>query len=248
MGDSSPYYLPIYFQAVQGVSPLTSGVHLLPSILSQMTVAILSGTLVQRTGYYLPWCVLGNALSTIANGLFSTFSPTTPIREWIGYQILVGIGRGIALQMPIIAVQNVLDMQQIPTAMAFIMFCQSFCNSNFLTYAEVIFTTSLKSLMPQYAPGVKAQTIIDTGVTAFRKVVPPDELPGVLKAYAKSLDRVFYMTTGAAGGAFLLSFGMGFIDIRAKKQGDTEETGGVTRGNDVSVDRNISEKDQGVDS
>lgn len=50
-------------------------------------------------GYYLPWCVFGNALATVANGLFSTFSPTTSTGKWIGYQILVGIGRGIALQM-----------------------------------------------------------------------------------------------------------------------------------------------------
>lgn len=39
------YYLPIYFQAVKGVSPLMSGVYLLPSILSQLLSAVISGVL-----------------------------------------------------------------------------------------------------------------------------------------------------------------------------------------------------------
>jgi MFS family permease len=39
------YYLPIYFQAVRGVSPALSGVYVLPGILSQMLLAVISGVL-----------------------------------------------------------------------------------------------------------------------------------------------------------------------------------------------------------
>ena len=39
------YYLPIYFQAVKGVAPATSGVYILPGILSQMLMAVTSGIL-----------------------------------------------------------------------------------------------------------------------------------------------------------------------------------------------------------
>ena len=39
------YYLPIYFQAVKGVSPTLSGVYLLPSILTQILSAVVSGIL-----------------------------------------------------------------------------------------------------------------------------------------------------------------------------------------------------------
>ena len=39
------YYLPIYFQAVKGVTPTLSGVYLLPGILSQMVMATISGYL-----------------------------------------------------------------------------------------------------------------------------------------------------------------------------------------------------------
>jgi hypothetical protein len=43
------YYLAIYFQAVKGVSPMLSGVYLLPSILSQMLLAVTSGILGMST-------------------------------------------------------------------------------------------------------------------------------------------------------------------------------------------------------
>lgn len=39
------YYLPIYFQAVKGVSPARSGVYNAPGIFSQMLVAGISGVL-----------------------------------------------------------------------------------------------------------------------------------------------------------------------------------------------------------
>ena len=42
---NAAYYLPIYFQAVRGVSPTLSGVYLLPMILSQILCAVMSGFL-----------------------------------------------------------------------------------------------------------------------------------------------------------------------------------------------------------
>jgi hypothetical protein len=41
----STYYLPIYFQAVKGVNPSPSGVFILPGILSQMLMSVVSGVL-----------------------------------------------------------------------------------------------------------------------------------------------------------------------------------------------------------
>lgn len=39
------YYLPIYFQAINNVNPLMSGVYLLPTILPELFMAILAGGL-----------------------------------------------------------------------------------------------------------------------------------------------------------------------------------------------------------
>jgi hypothetical protein len=39
------YYLPVYFQAIKNESPMMSGVYILPSILSQLALAVTSGAL-----------------------------------------------------------------------------------------------------------------------------------------------------------------------------------------------------------
>ena len=54
---------------------------------------------VGRLGYYLPISVVGSALVAIANGLLSSLSPGTSTGKWIGYQIIAGVGRGLAMQI-----------------------------------------------------------------------------------------------------------------------------------------------------
>lgn len=41
----STYWLPIYFQAVKGVSAILSGVYLLPTVLAQLLFTVLGGYL-----------------------------------------------------------------------------------------------------------------------------------------------------------------------------------------------------------
>jgi hypothetical protein len=55
--------------------------------------------IVGKLGYYLPFSVAGAILIAIGNGLLATLSPSTSTGKWIGYQILLGVGRGIGLQM-----------------------------------------------------------------------------------------------------------------------------------------------------
>jgi hypothetical protein len=101
--------------------------------------------------------------------------------------------------------------------MALVMFSQSFLGAMFLSFGEVIFTNSLKTTIPIYAPSVDAQGVVDAGATGFRNIIGSDELIGVLIAYAKSVDRVFYLTASAGVVCFAASWGMGWKDIRKKK-------------------------------
>lgn len=210
-------YLPIYFQGVRGKSPSISGVYLLPSILGQLFSAVVSGKAVGVLGYYLPWSVASAVLTSVGYGLLSTLDPRTPTGNWIGYQILFGVGRGLGLQMPMVAVQNTLAPAQIPVAMSLIMFSQTFGGALFLSFADTIFTNSLRSLVSKDAPGIDAQSVVNAGAYSFRQAVPKESIAGVLKAYAKSIDGVFYMCTALAVMCFVFSWGMGWKDIRDSK-------------------------------
>lgn len=110
--------------------------------------------------------------------------------------------------------QNTLHPAQLPLAMALVMFSQSFAGALFLSFSSTIFTNSLKTFIYKYAPSVDAQIVINAGATGFRKDIIETALPGVLIAYAKSINRVFYLTAGMAVGCFVFAWGMGWKDIR----------------------------------
>ncbi|KAF2194356.1 MFS general substrate transporter [Zopfia rhizophila CBS 207.26] len=211
------YYLPIYFQAVKGDSPLMSGVHILPSILSQVIVTMSTGTLIQKMGYYLPNVLTGTALTTIAYGLYSTLSLTTSAGKWIGYQIIGGAGNGAASPGSYIAIQNTVPRASIPTAMAILILCQNLGSAVFLTVAQAIFSNSLHSHIAKDAPGVNADAILAGGARMVRILVSAQQLPAVLRAYSKAIDAVMYLGVGLGVSAFTCAWGLGFKDIRKKE-------------------------------
>ena len=109
-------WMPTYFQAVKNNGPTDSGVHVLPSILSQLLAVIATGAAgmsqcrllrghvgsplsVSRMGYYLPWALASGVITTIGNVLVSTFTVSTSTAVWIGYQIVLGAGRGCGMQI-----------------------------------------------------------------------------------------------------------------------------------------------------
>lgn len=121
------YYLPIYFQSVDGVSPMDSGVRNLPLIIAVTIATVSSGASITMTGIYTPIMVGSAAVATIAAGLIYTFDIGTGSGKWIGYQILAGFAWGAGFQVPMIAVQGRSEESDLAAATAILL-----CKSTFL--------------------------------------------------------------------------------------------------------------------
>lgn len=102
--------------------------------------------------------------------------------------------------------------------MSTLVFMQNFGAAVMVVFAQTILTNGLHDLIPVYAPSVDADMIIKAGGTSMRRVVPADVLGGVLLAYAKSIDRIFYFAAGICGISFVFSWFMGWVDMRKKPQ------------------------------
>ena len=107
--------------------------------------------------------------------------------------------------------------------MALTVFTQNFGVSILISIANTIFDTSLKNELIHRAPGVNPEEVIAAGATEFRKFVSPQDMHGVLSAYATSIDRVFYFTAALCAAAFFSAWGMGMNDVRKKKQAESGE-------------------------
>ncbi|KAI0396412.1 major facilitator superfamily domain-containing protein [Xylariaceae sp. FL0594] len=217
------YDLPIYFQAIDNASPLLSGVYLLPTILPQLVTAACSGILISKLGYVMPLGFLSSTILSIASGLYSLLQPGSPKGEWIGFQVIGGIGSGVGLQVAVNAIQAVTTGKELSSGMAFMVFAQSLGPAVALSLYNVIFDATLRMRLAEGALNIDVQAILNAGATGFHSVVQPGDLKFVLKAYADSIDRVFYLVAALAASASIFVCGMGWRDVRKKAGPEDEE-------------------------
>lgn len=112
------YYLPIYFQSVDDVSPIESGIRNMPLVLGMTFSTVAAGIVTTKTGYTTPLAVLGATLATVACGLFYTFDQGTSTGRWIAYQLIGGISWGTAWQVALNNMQARVETADVPTAVS----------------------------------------------------------------------------------------------------------------------------------
>ncbi|ESU11755.1 hypothetical protein SNK03_011739 [Fusarium graminearum] len=197
------YFLPIWFQAVQGQSPIMSGVRNLPMLLAIVLCAMGAGAAVSAWGYYTPFMIAGAVLMAIGFGVITTFEVDTSTAKWVGFQLIAGIGVGVGLQQSLIAVQVVCEMVDVPTATALIVFSQTLGGALCVTAGNTVFTNTLINKIHEYVPGLDPYFVIATGATNIRSVIREEWLDGVILAYNDALTTSFYVGAGTASATII---------------------------------------------
>ncbi|KAJ2902901.1 putative HC-toxin efflux carrier TOXA [Zalerion maritima] len=210
------YYLPEWFQAVQGVSPLTSGVRMLPTVITQLITTVIASGLAIRIRYYNPYFLLAPVSMGVSSGLYTTFTvSTTTTSHWLGFQIIQGIGSGLGMQMSSLAVQLELKdhPELVPMGIAFVMFVQYLGATVLQVIAGTVFTNSLvhQLLGPAGLNSGQATLLLEAGTNSVRETTEmyfPELLQPVLEAYNTAITHVFFVPVAGACAAFLLAFGI----------------------------------------
>ncbi|KAI4279705.1 MAG: hypothetical protein L6R35_006038 [Caloplaca aegaea] len=198
------YYLPLYFQVIDGVSAAMSGVRNLPLILAVTVSMIASGAYISVTGIAAPILVVGTALGVVCTGLLYTFDIGTEQAKWIGYQVIGGVGWGIASQIPIITVQATAPAVDLAEVTAMLLFFQTLGGAFMVSAAQAAFVNTLVKVLPRSAPGIDPLIVVSTGATELRKVFLVDHIPGILVAYMRGLKISFAIGLGSTGVAFVI--------------------------------------------
>lgn len=128
------------------------------------------------------------------------------------------------MQQPLIAVQTVLHLADIPTGTALIMFTQTFGGALFVSVGQNVFTNRLLAGLKDSAPGIDPQLILRIGATTIKKAVPPNFLPGVLIAYNRALTQTFYVSVAMSA---LSVIGVACLEWRSVKGKKIEAVGGA---------------------
>ena len=218
------YYLPIWFQAIYGVSPTHSGIDNIPLILAQVLASLVTGFVTTVIGYYMPFVYISSIMMPVGAGLLTTFTVSTPAREWIGYQIVFGIGVGCGFQQAITAAQAVLSPADIPAGTTAVLFFQLLGGALMVSAAQNVFTNHLTSGLSRI-PGVNVQDVIAGGATSLRTLITdPKELSTALEVYNSGLTRAFRVSMVMACLSCLGAIGMEWKSLKqSEPKRDPEE-------------------------
>lgn len=214
------YFLPIWFQAVKGVSAVSSGLMNLPMLISLVLMSLVAGIAVTVFGHYAPFMIAATVLMSVGYGLIATFTPDTKPAMWIGYQVLAGAGMGLGTQQPLMAVQTVLETADIPIGTSVIIFIQTLGGALFVSITENVFTNKLVEYILQRIPGLDPEVVLAVGVTNIDSVVPAAMLPAVKLAYNDALRQAFLISTVMAAATVV---GSALVEWRSVKEKKTEQ-------------------------
>ncbi|KAM0326211.1 hypothetical protein ACHAQA_006808 [Verticillium albo-atrum] len=211
------YWLPIWFQGVKGATAVGSGVMNLPMLVSVVVFSLVAGAAVTWTGYYTPWMIASSVFMAVGFGLTSIFEPSTNSAGWICYQLLAGAGVGFGMQQPMIAVQVVLDMADVPTGSAIVIFLQTIGGAIFVTVGHTVFNNELIAGIREYVPGLDPMMAIELGATTIQDMVDPDQLPGLRLAYNEALTMCFLVSAVAAAVSIIGALCCEWKSVKGKK-------------------------------
>ncbi|THY81077.1 putative major facilitator superfamily transporter, partial [Aureobasidium pullulans] len=198
---SGTYYLPLYFQAVRGATPIFSGIYLLPTALAASASSFAAGIFVRNHGAYLPPIYTGFLIMTVGFGLFVDLDVHSTWVKLVTYQIIAGVGFGALFQAPFIALQAHIHPRDIGVATTTLGFTRQMATSISVVIGQAVYqnamTAKTEELTTSLGPD-PAGEFSGGGVVANAGAI--DALPGyqrevVRNVLAESLQPMWVMYT-----------------------------------------------------
>lgn len=205
----SLYYLPLYYEAVQGLSPILSGVALFPETFTVAPGAFIVGTMISRTGHYR-WAVWsGWAITTLGLGLLYLLDVNTSTVEWIFLNLVVGVGLGFNYSALGVTLQAATTEEDMSSAVAMFTFFRLMGQALGVVIGGVTFQDEIRTKLlaiPSLAP-MADQYANDGAALAqqIKSIRDSNDRNMVIQVYADSLKTVWAVLCGAAGLALVTS-------------------------------------------
>ncbi|KAJ5191856.1 uncharacterized protein N7498_010841 [Penicillium cinerascens] len=204
------YNLPVYIQEIANASPMGNGSRNLPLILASSICTLLSGNIFKYAkGCFQLFLAAGSTVQTIGAGMLYTMGLNPSIGQYIGYQVLVGVGVGPSFQIPVMACQMLVDPVDIPVVTSMVLwtlFHTLHCGALSVSAAQSIFDNELVASLDIYVPSVSSASDFAAGVTEIRDLFPTSQLPGILLAYLKGIQASWALGIALGGTAVLVSW------------------------------------------
>jgi len=215
-------FMPLFFQLVTGATATTSGLLIIPMLLTSTASTIASGRIMTRTGRYKVFPVIGFAIMALGLGLLSTVDGARG--PAIGYLAVFGLGFGLVTQVLIVAIQNAVSRQEIGTATASVNLFRAVGGSLGVAVYGAVFAAGLRHWLPRHVPGGTAG-VDARGIQASPsqlRSLPVEVQHGIAASVADALHTVFLTAAPIAAVGFAVVLFLRERPLRGAGQSRTE--------------------------
>jgi EmrB/QacA subfamily drug resistance transporter len=203
-------YLPLFLQVVNGASPTSSGLQILPLMGGLLITSITSGQIISRTGRYKPFPIIGTAVMVVGLDLLSTMNAHTTRLAASAFMFVLGLGLGLVMQVLVLAVQNAVDYSDLGVATSGATLFRSIGGSVGTAVLGSIFSNRLSSELAASLPASAHRSLGGGGSlslnTAKLAKLGPELHTAYVTAFTNALSTVFVVAAAVAAFAFLLSW------------------------------------------
>jgi EmrB/QacA subfamily drug resistance transporter len=201
-------FLPLYFQTVDHATPTGAGLRLVPLMLGVLTMSIVSGQLISRTGRYRAFPIAGTAVMTIGLLLLSRLDVNTSNALAFLYLLVLGLGLGSVMQVLVLAVQNAVDFSMLGAATSGVTMFRGIGGALGAAAFGTIFSTRLTSQLRGLVGGSLGHQL---GAGARLTGAQVARMPAPLRAhyehaYVHAMQPVFLAAAGVTAIGFALSW------------------------------------------
>ncbi|KAI8971622.1 major facilitator superfamily domain-containing protein [Mycotypha africana] len=201
MNNAIMYFVPLHFQIVKNDNAVQSACKLLPFFVTAVVSGLLSGLIVQKTGYYRFLLWLGAAFCIVGSSLLQTSNLATPEYLLFIYLGLFGLGLGSIKNITTVAGQAGIAKEDLTIATAHGQFMRIFGGAFGVNIAAVLFrydtTTQLEHL--------KKVTRSDFNLSSIPALKSLHYMlrQRVEKICLEALDKVYLLVAIVSGIAFI---------------------------------------------
>ena len=206
----SLYFLPLYYEGVQGYNPVISGVALFPATFTVAPFAIVAGIVITKTGDFRIITMIGWIATTLGMGIATLLEVNTTIVKWIFLTLCSGIGLGLLYTSLAFVNQSAANDEHMTFAVGMFIFARSLGQCLGVAICGVIFQNQMYKNLQSYPDLVSNATDYSRDassliLTIYNMDAGPEK-ENLIQAYADSLKIVWGVMCALSGVAMIGSF------------------------------------------
>ncbi|CAF9940140.1 MAG: hypothetical protein ALECFALPRED_008438 [Alectoria fallacina] len=204
------YYMPLYYEAVKGETPVIAGISLFPATFTVAPAAMVTGIVISRTGRYR-WAIWsGWVLTTLGTGILYLLDVNTTTVQWVFLNLVSGLGMGVLFPSMAFSIQAATTNKDLAFAVALFSFFHAFGQAIGVAVGGVIFQNQLKKKLLTYPLLASMAGAHSSDASSLVQIIKTMQhgpaRTQLIQSYADSLKLVWIVMYALAAVALLSSF------------------------------------------